>query len=361
MIRGGKMPPSGIPLPAIRGRQGDREYFIVSVPNAIYLDFFTPLMDPEEPKEERAQRNLDTKRPKVIGEYILKNRSDYVLPTVVYAVEDGYTFTPDSEGSSTGVLLIPEGTNLRCLDGQHRRAGLAYAKGEDSEILEDFSSVLIYVEPDIQRRRQMFSDMNSTTVKVGKAVNISFDSRDPFARASVRLSQDHPRFGGRFQDHTGRVTPNSELWFALSAIYFSLQHLYSGPSGRIRDYDQFKEDDLVANGTQFLDLLWEFRPEFSDVATNKVSAEEMRKQSILFWGVGIRALASAIYLCQDKANRYGSLHEYGSAIRAIDFSPSNPRWAEVGFILPGKTTPIDRYKPRQDAAEEIAELISKDK
>ena len=137
------MPPTGIPLPAIRGRQGDREYFIVSVPNAIYLDFFTPLMDPEEPKEERAQRNLDTKRPKVIGEYILKNRCDYVLPTVVYAVEEGYTFTPDGEGSSTGVLFIPEGTNLRCLDGQHRRAGLAYAKGEDPDILEDHSSIQI--------------------------------------------------------------------------------------------------------------------------------------------------------------------------------------------------------------------------
>ena len=355
------MPPSGVLLPAIRGRQGDREYFIVSVPNAIYLDFFTPLMDPEEPKEERAQRNLDTKRPKAIGEYILKNRSDYVMPTVVYAVEDQCTFTPDKEGSSTGLLLIPEGTNLRCLDGQHRRAGMAYAKNEDPDILEDHSSVLIYVESDIQRRRQMFSDMNSTTVKVGKAVNISFDSRDPFARASVRLSQDHPKFGGRFQDHTGRVTPNSELWFALSAIYFSLQHLYAGPSGRIRDYDQFKVDELVAHGNQFFDMLWEFRSEFSDVASNKITAEEMRKQSILFWGVGMRALAAAIYLNQDKANRYGDLKEYGPAIRAIDFSPSTPRWAEVGFILPGKTTPIDRYKPRQDAAEEIAELISKAK
>ena len=355
------MPPTGVPLRAIKGQQGDRTYFVTSVSNSFYLDMFTSKMDPEDPEDEKAQRNLDPKRPKVIGEYVLKNVTDYVLPTVVYAVEDHYTFIPDEEGGSTGTLIIPPGTNLRCLDGQHRRAGLAYAVAQNPELMTETSSILIYVESDIIRRRQMFSDMNATTVKVGKAINISFDSRDPFARAAVHIAREDENFGGRFQDHTGRVVPNSDLWYALSALYFSLQHLYAGPSGRISNYDQFKEEDLIDRGTQFLGMLWVCRPEYKTVHGGSKTAEQMRKESVLFWGVGIRALAAGIFLTQEKANRYPNLMEYADAIGKIDFTPQNDRWAEIGFVQKGKTTPIDRFQPRKDAADEIAELIKKAK
>ena len=98
--------------------------------------------------------------------------------------------------------------------------------------------------------------------------------------------------------------PNSDLWYALSALYFSLQHLYAGPSGRISNYDQFKEEDLVERGTQFLGMLWVCRQEYQTVVSGIKTAEEMRKESLLFWGVGMRALAAGIFLTQDKANRY---------------------------------------------------------
>lgn len=353
------MPGTVVPLRVIRGQQGDRTYFVTSISNAVYLDMFTPKMDPEDPEDEKAQRNLDPRRPKIIGEYVLKNSTDYVLPTVVYALEDRYEFVPDDEGSNTGMLVIPPGTNLRCLDGQHRRAGLTYAAAQNPDLMTETSSILIYIESDINRRRQMFSDMNSTTVKVGKAINISFDSRDPFARAAVYLAREDRNFAGRFQDHTGRVVPNSDLWYALSALYFSLQHLSVGSSGRIGNYDQYKEENLVNRGTQFLEMLWNSRPEYKSVASGEKSAEQMRKESILFWGVGLRALASGIFVTQDKTDRYPNLSEFGEAIGQIDFTPQNPRWAEIGFVQPGRTTPIDRFKPRRDAADEIAELIKK--
>ena len=46
------------------------------------------------------------------------------------------------------------------------------------------------------RRRQMFADMNNTAKRVSKAVSISFDSRDPFARA-VNDIADYPLLAGR--------------------------------------------------------------------------------------------------------------------------------------------------------------------
>jgi hypothetical protein len=106
-------------------------------------------------------------------------------------------------------------------------------------------------------------------------------------------------------------------------------------------------------------MLWDSRSEFRAVANGEKSAEQMRKESVLFWGVGLRALASGIFVTQDKTDRYPDLKVFGEAIGQIDFTPQNPRWSEIGFVQPGRTTPIDRFKPRRDAADEIAELIKK--
>ena len=56
------MPPTGVPLKVIKGQQGDRTYFVTSVSNSFYLDMFTSKMDPEDPEDEKAQRNLDAER-----------------------------------------------------------------------------------------------------------------------------------------------------------------------------------------------------------------------------------------------------------------------------------------------------------
>ena len=346
----------GLSLPAARGHQGDRDYYIVSVPNAVLNNFFTVNMDPPE---EKSQRPLNPKHAKEIAEYILSNPSEYVLPTVVYAVDNTCEFTPSELSPDVGVLTITAGTNMRCLDGQHRRQGLNEAIAEEPDLAKVFTSILIYVEPDVIKRRQMFSDMNATPVRVSTALNISFDSRNPFARVTKKLSEDHPHFAGVFESEAGRVKPSSPRWYALNALFKSLLHLESGPSARVKDYDQFKDEDLYKVGTQFLDLLWDSRYEFKEVAEGRATAESMRLKSIMFWGSTMRALAAAIWLARDAESRYGELSEFGPALKAIDFSPGNARWSDVGFILPGKTTPLDRFKPLTDASHEILRLLKR--
>lgn len=169
----------GLSIAAITGKQGSRTVYQVLVENSVLNNFFTVNMDPPS---EKSQRQLDPRHADAITDYILQNPEEYVLGTVTYAVDQECPFTPSQIDPRLGVLTIPFGTNLRSLDGQHRRQGLNGAIAEDPELSKDHTAVLIYVEPELEKRRQMFSDMNATPKVVAKALNVAFDSRDPFAQ-----------------------------------------------------------------------------------------------------------------------------------------------------------------------------------
>src|SRR5262249_46745166 len=160
---------------------------------SVLNNFFTVNMDPPA---ERSQRQLLPRHATDIKEYILENPDEYVLGAIIYAVDQECTFTESELSPDVGSLTIPFRTNLRSLHGQHRRQAINEAISEDPEIQNDHTAVLIYVEPDVTKRRQMFSDMNATPKVVAKALNVAFDSRDPFARAAQNLAEKHPFLRG---------------------------------------------------------------------------------------------------------------------------------------------------------------------
>lgn len=340
----------GLTLPAVRGKQGDREFYLLSVPNAVLNNFFTVNMDPPE---EKSQRQLDPKHATDIKTYLLANRRDYVLPTVVYAVDSECRFQQiGKEDVDIGTLTIPAGTNMRSLDGQHRRQGLNEAIAEDPTFSTDNTSILIYVEPSIQKRRQMFSDMNSTPKIVNKGLNIKFDSRNPFNLASVRLNADHPHFAGMFEEEAKRLPADSDKWYLLSALHDSLQRLVSGSSGRKSLANEYTEQDIYNIGKEFLDLLWDSRPEYADVVSGKISAADMRARSILFWGGGLRAVAGAIWTARiTDGNK--SIESYKGQVEYLNLASNNPVWVQIGFIAPGRTTPLEKHATLKAAGDEI--------
>src|SRR5205085_10912040 len=158
---------------------------------------------------------------------------------------------------------IPMSAQLRSLDGQHRRVALKEAIDEDPELAEDYTSILIYVESELVERRQMFSDMNATPKVVAKALNVSFDNRDPYARVAVQLANEHPLLSGHIEMQGARVRSASTDYFSLAGVHDALKRLDLGltiPRGRRSDADV---DQIHRLGSSFFDLLEEARPEFA--------------------------------------------------------------------------------------------------
>jgi len=356
----------GLSVPALRGRQGDRVYYQCMVPNSVLNNFFPIGMEPDA---DRSQRTIDPKHAQEIAEYLVDNSDTYVLGAITYSMDQEGEFQPTAgtEGD-IGVLTIPMGANMRSLDGQHRRQGLKRAIDEDPDIAHDTTSILIYVEPDLMRRRQMFSDMNATPKVVAKALNVSFDTRDPFALTAVKLAQEHPLLKGHVEMEAARVKSGTADYFSLAGVYDAVKRVKLGtvlPRGR-----QPKRDpaELYQVGSDFFDVLSESRPEFAEAAALGEEFGEtasyvqdmkaMREKSILFSTTTLRAIAGAVHDVVELGFDKQYLIE---GLAKIDFSPDAVMFQECGFVSPGKSTPNARNQEVLAASNAIKKALLADK
>ena len=93
-------------LPAIRGVQARREYFVVLVKLRELPRFFAPI-DAKMPPELRAQRALNKVRVPKIASDILGNPEDYTFSSLIGAIDGLPRFEPASEKSRLSTLYIP--------------------------------------------------------------------------------------------------------------------------------------------------------------------------------------------------------------------------------------------------------------
>jgi DGQHR domain-containing protein len=348
---------TGVSIPALKGKQGKRTMYLCLPPNAVIKNFFPK--DSEVPEALKSQRAYDEGRAEEIRDYVVENPDDFVLGALTYAMDTPAEFEPAEPGAPIGLLTIPLSATLRCVDGQHRRGALRLAIDGLKDLASQQTAMIIYVEGDLEARRQMFSDMNWHQKPVSKSVNVSFDQRDPFARATQEISRTHPLLKGRVEEEKSTVKRGSDKLFTMGAVYDALGRLCTGAGGRLRDKSKYGTDKELADlGTEFFDLLVEARPEFKGVVEG-MQPPPAPESSILFSSTTLKMLASAVHVVRAKRGmkRLGRLRE---SLAKIDFSPGAKMWAESGFVTPGKSTPNARLQEIKGAADLVAEALLSD-
>jgi hypothetical protein len=346
----------GINLPAIKGKQGGRTFYVTNLPNAVFESFLKGV----ESAVEQSQRPLDPRHADQIAEYIRSNPDEYVVGALTFAVDREVPFTKMGDqnfgGFDLGTISLSLNTKFHSLDGQHRREAIIKVQKELEGLGNDSTAVIFYVEPDLFKKRQMFSDMNSTSKKVSKSLNISFDNRDPFARAAKILITQHPMLIDRIEQLAPRVKSDSSDFFSLSSIQDALKKLYVGTGGRVKDPSSMTDEQIVSRGADFFTVLVKARPEYEDAKRNQNALLKYRSSTILFSSTTLRALAGAVF----KASLYYSkqsptaLHDkLVKGISKIDFTVNSKLFIEAGFIAAGSSTPSARNQEVIKATEAI--------
>lgn len=363
----------GVHIPALKGRQGDRDMYLLSVRNTMLLRNFSADSEPMDAGDKKAQRSLDPRHASDIVTYINENTQDYVLGAVTYAID---TVDPEQHflemqpGTGVGFLVLPLDAELRCLDGQHRRRAIKDAADQDPRILDDYTAVVLYVEDDYMRRRQMFSDMNSTPKVVAKALNVSFDSRDPYAKASLVLADEHLLLKGVIELQKARITAKSPAIFSLAGVYDGLKRyvlgttLPRGRSPRGRDVDE-----LVDSGREFFNLLAAARDEYTTVADtardylsepegdklvgNYMASE--RKKTLLLSTTTLRVIAGAVHVAMKRDGETDPM-KYRDSLAAVDFTPKSRLFTDAGFVGP-TGTPSARNQEVLAATSALAKVL----
>lgn len=345
----------GLTIPAIRGNQGGRIFYATNLPNEALRNYFGSV----EPEAEKSQRPLDQNHAKAIERYILENQEEYVLGALTYSADHAGKFAPigaEDSGFELGNLTFPPGTIFKSLDGQHRRAAVLSAASDSDAIAKDSIAVLIYVEPELAHRRQMFSDMNSTPKKVSSSLNTAYDSRDPFAVGAKSIITKHPLLINRIEEFGPRVKADTDKFYSLASVKDTLKKLFVGTIGRVKDPSMYPEERIVSRGSQFFDILQKARPEYAKALSSRDELVRLRENTILFSSTTLRALAGAVY----KALEYYEVGDLGlienkliKAIANIDFTVNSAMFIDAGFITPGSPTPSARNQEVQAATNAI--------
>ena len=352
-----------IPLPAIRGKQGGRTFYVSNLPNLLVRNFLRDVQSAVD-ISERSQRPLDPKHADDITHYLKSNVDEYVVGALTFAMKTEGEFTPlpnqNSDGYELGTLQFNLVQEFHSLDGQHRRQAIIKAMEEVDSIRDDSTAVIFYVEPDLRRRQQMFSDMNSTPRKVSKSLNIAYNNRDPFARAAKFLAESHPLLVGKVEKLQPRVKADSTDFFSLSSIQDAVKRVVTGSISKGVAVEDLTDGEINRRGGEFFDLLLKSRKEFSIATDNPKTLQQYREGTILFSSTTLRVLAGAV----GRANQYYkaqtpvAIHDkLVRALMEIDFSINSEMFVESGFIARGSSTPSARNQEIVAAIRAVTEQM----
>lgn len=227
-------------FPAVRGIQAGKQFFTTQIPYGTLIKLFR-FDDETVPAELRAQRELNVKRAEAVGEYVLNNPRDYVLPALTASVSAAMNFKPLAEsgvGALVGTLYVPMDAILLINDGQHRRGGIEIALKDRPSLATETVAITIYYDQGLKHSQQIFSDINGRQVKPSSAINALFDHRNGFNVWTKELLEAMPDFSRRVEKEASTVGAKSMKYWSL----ISFQKFVSALTG-INE----KNADLVFN------------------------------------------------------------------------------------------------------------------
>lgn len=275
---------SCITLPAIRGIQAKKEYFVVMCPLHYVAGLFQ-YTDPTLSPEVRAQRVLNKQRIPEMRDYILDNPDSYVFSSLTASVDGEMCFLSDknSINNNVGILTIEGGARIIINDGQHRRAAIEAALKKNPALRFEHIAIVLYYDYGLKRSQQIFSDLNRYAIRPTKSLNILYNTREEFSNIIKNSISNIPIFSGSVETEKTTISNRSPALFTLSGIYNASKDLVKD----IEECTNFSKEETITN---FWNVLAEHMQIWQLAKEKYISAEQFRKEYICAHTIFLRAL-----------------------------------------------------------------------
>lgn len=273
-------------FPAVKGKQADKEYYVVMCPMRLIPRIF--LFDEEEiPPEHRSQRILNKSRVPEITNYILENPKDYTFSSLTASVDGEMSFQPfssEEQFENIGRLSISLDSRFLINDGQHRRAAIEEALKISPEIGDESISVVFFHDKGLIRSQQIFADLNRHAVNTTSSIGILYDHRDQLALLTKEVVAKIPLLERYTDRERVSLSKNSPKLFALNHIFNTNKKLLGKKKGEIVSE---QEKDFLAS---FWEELVNSILEWKQVLNKEMSPSELRATYIVGHGIFLEAI-----------------------------------------------------------------------
>jgi DNA sulfur modification protein DndB len=317
-------------LPAVRGVQAGREYFVAMCPLYLVPRLF-PLEGSHLRPELQLQRILNKNRIPEMVRYLTGHPKSYILSSLTASVNAQVQFepfaAPTTIHAALGHLQIPLAAQLLLHDGLHRRAAIEIAVKNCPAIANETVSLVLFVDPGLRRAEQMFTDLKRNETHSARSRSILFDHRDETAKLVKAMIARVPVFADLTETARSTISNRSLKLFTLSAIYHATAML-------LADNQEESFTVRLALATAFWTEVAKHIPDWRRAKEGKISPAELRKNFVHAHAIALAALA-----------RMGRalLLSYAStwptrlrALRGLDWSRSNTHLWEGRAMIGGR-------------------------
>jgi DNA sulfur modification protein DndB len=317
-------------FPALRGKMGSREFFVVLLPLSVVPTIIESPRGAHLPPEVRAQRKLNERRIPEITRYILDHEDDWLFSSLTASFDEEADFVPLAKNPNVGTLRFPLTTRLLINDGQHRRAAIQRALDEDPTLGGQTISVVLFPGESLERNQQMFSDLNRTVQKTSRSLDIMYDHRDPLNQITLAVAERVPLLQQRVEKEAQSLALRSPKFITISALYDMIaQYIGPIPESATEDQIQGLEDELV----NYLNRLTGVIEEWKNVAEGILRPAEARMEYINAHAVFFFAIGAVGHVLRAT----GTVDRL-PALRDIDWRRTNKEWQGVIMLGPDIVT-----------------------
>ena len=275
-------------FPVVRGVQAGREFYVAMCPLGAVARVFIP-DESSADAMDRAQRVLNRGRIPRLARFLAGNPDDYTFAPITACIDGEVAFDPiGSEADwQFGRLVISLSADLLVTDGQHRWRAIKQALEMEPALADETIPVVFYVDQGLERRQQMFADLNMHAVRPTRSLGILYDHRDPLAELARTVSEEVPIFRGRTEVEKTTISNRSSNLFTLSAIYQATAALLDKSEGEAASED---EQTLAI---RFWSCLGEILPGWKEILSGELKPWELRTEFVHAHGVVLQALGAA--------------------------------------------------------------------
>ncbi len=324
-----EMPDFEIHLPAIRGVQAGRPFYIALCPTK-FIPRLIPQDSPGNTQDNCFGRAADRSRSQDIARYLAGNPESYVLPAITCLIDGNVHFDePGEKGHSFGLgtLRVPLNSRILILDGVNRRAGVEMALKLRPELGDEAVPILFYVDSSPKRVEQVLSDIRRNGSRSARSQGILYDRRDETARIARELTTSVEVFADMTETVRSTISNRSLKLFTFSAIYHATEILLSG-----RQKEPY--ESRLALAVEFWTEVSKLIPDWQRAKANEVSPAELRKKRIHAHAIALAALAR---VGKSLINSYPrSWKRRLGALRSLDWSRTNTSLWEGRAMIAGR-------------------------
>jgi len=317
-------------LPVTKGSQGGHTIYCAMVSYAELSQCF--IFDDEDlPVELRQQRDINEKRADSFFKYMEENEQSYVSGSLTGTYNKEVEFIPlDNPFASDklGLLKIPSTSRICLCDGQHRQAGIAAYFDAHPDQGHQCIPVKLYFADTVERKQQIFADINGHTVKPSASLAITFDHRTAMNTFVKELLEELPHIKSKVDMSNASVGSKSQKLWPVVSFKRTLCHLLGLSEKQFAeevDSNQVREQIKQICVNFFNGLA--YVPYYQSMIDGKLDLVEARQEKVVSHAVFLEALGvygNALLLTFDDngAEDWGMM----ANLKNIDVTKMNSDW-----------------------------------